>query len=129
MLPIGQVLVHDRPQVRIVKPVPIQPAEQCGEPAYRHGQQAAAGGQHPASLGQSLLAVRRPRQVIQRAEQQHRVVRRIGLGELSRIAQVPGPPPTSSTRAGDPGSSRSSNSMDLTNSSEGVPPGKRRSRS
>jgi hypothetical protein len=74
MLPIGQVLVHDRPEARIVQPALIQPIEQRSEPAHRYRQQAAARAQHPPGFGQGLLAIRRLGQVVQRAEQQHRVL-------------------------------------------------------
>ena len=56
---IGQVLVDDWPEVRIVQPALIQPVEQRSEPAHRHRQQAAARGQDPTGLGEGLLAMRR----------------------------------------------------------------------
>ena len=43
VLPVHQVLAHDRPELRIIQPALIQPIEQRGEPADRHRQQAAAG--------------------------------------------------------------------------------------
>ena len=42
VLPVQQVLVHDRPEVRIIQPPSVQSVEQRGKPADRHGQQAAA---------------------------------------------------------------------------------------
>ena len=75
VLPVLQVLVRDRPEVRIVQPPVVQPVEQRGEPADRHGQHAAAWAQHPLGLGQHLRPVRRIGQVVQRPEQQHRVLR------------------------------------------------------
>ena len=80
VLAVGQVLVHDRPENRIVQPVLVQPVEQRGEPADRHRQQAAARPQHPPRLGQGLPALRRLGQVVQRPEQQHRVLRLVSLG-------------------------------------------------
>ena len=64
VLAVQQVLVHDRPEVRIVQPALVQPVEQRGEPADRHGQHAAARPQHPPGLGQRLPALRRPGQVV-----------------------------------------------------------------
>ena len=73
VLPVGQVLVHDGPEYRIVQPALVQPVEQRGEPAHRHRQQPATRGQHPPGLGQGSLATGRLGQVIERPEQQHRV--------------------------------------------------------
>jgi ketosteroid isomerase-like protein len=57
VLPIGQVLVHDRRNTGSSRQPLIQPVEQRGEPAHRHRQQAATAGQHSPRLGKSLLDV------------------------------------------------------------------------
>src|ERR1039457_4373885 len=85
VLAVGQVLLHDRPEDRVIEPARIQPVEQRGEPAPRHGQQPPTWPQHPPGLAQRPLAVRSAGQVIQRPEQQHRVLRPIGFCQLPRI--------------------------------------------
>ena len=68
VLPVHQVLLHDRPEVRIVQPPLVQPVEQRGKPADRHGQQPAARPQRLPGLGQGLPALRRLGQVVQRPD-------------------------------------------------------------
>jgi hypothetical protein len=85
VLPVRQVLVHDRPEDRIIQPALIQPIQQRSEPADRHRQQLAARPQHPPGLGQRLPSLRGVGQVVQRAEQQHRVLRAVGFRQLPRV--------------------------------------------
>ena len=80
VLPIRQVPVHNRPELRIIWPALVQPVEQGCELAYCHREQAAARLQHPPGLAQGLPPVRAVRRVVQRPEQQHRVLRLVRLG-------------------------------------------------
>ena len=79
VLTVRQVLDHDQPELRIIQPALIQPIKQRGEPADRHRQQAAAWPKHPPGLSKRLPPVCGIRQVIQRPEEQHRVLRLVSF--------------------------------------------------
>jgi len=90
VLAFGRVLYHDRPEVRVVQPALVQPVGQRGEPGDGDGQQAAARPQHPPRLGQRPRPAGQPGQpgqLIQRREQQHRVLGLRGGGQLPRIPE------------------------------------------
>ncbi len=71
--------VRDQPELRIIQPALMQPVEQGNEPQTAVTI-SRARLQHPPGLAQGLPPAGAVSQVIQRPEQQHRVLRLVRLG-------------------------------------------------
>jgi hypothetical protein len=90
VLSVGQVALDDRFEARFAKVAAEQPVHSGGVAADRGGRQDATGTKHAMPLGQRPDPVGAFGEVVERAQQQHRIDAGVGSVQHTRIA--PGDP-------------------------------------